>query len=229
MQKKQKNHKLFYLITAIFGFVGLGLELVVVGVETLIYGSVDFRTMDLNQVLIHWTITCALWVTAAYLIYRFSISRGFNPMEEKGTPNTKHMLLALLMLAFSIGVSYFSWDMSWKPMVEYLHKVEAYGDGGTIAFIMQYVYYIVESILILITVVYGQKFGEAVCTHKYTKMIPWGGIFCAFTWGFGHIFTKNVVVGMLSFVGAILFGVAYLAMKKNIRYAYPLITLMFML
>ena len=227
--KKVNNHKLFYLITAIFGFVGLGLELVVVGVETLIYGSVDFRTMDLNQVLIHWTVACILWLTSAYFIYRFSINRGFNPSDEKDTPAFKNILIGLLMLAFSIGVSYLSWDNSWKPLEEYIHKVENYGNGCTIAFIMQYVYYLVESVLILITVVYGQKFGETVCTHKYTKIIPWGGIFCAFTWGFGHIFTKNLMVGMLSFIGAILFGVAYLAMKKNIRYAYPLIALMFML
>ncbi|HBT96088.1 MAG TPA: hypothetical protein DEB24_08500 [Coriobacteriia bacterium] len=102
---------------------------------------------------------------------------------------------------------------------------ERFGQQGIIAFIAQYVYYTFEGGLFLAIIVFGQKFGELVFkNHK----IPWGGILCGLTWGLGHIFTQDMLTGITAVTSAVFFGLAYLLLKKNIRFAYPIITLIFM-
>lgn len=60
--------------------------------------------------------------------------------------------------------------------------------------------------------------------------IPWGGILVGSTWGLLHIVTKfQLYAGLLAFLEGLLLGVAYLASRKDLRIAYPLIFLMFVL
>jgi len=52
---------------------------------------------------------------------------------------------------------------------------------------------------------------------------------CGLTWGLGHIITQDLLTGIYSFFISILFGVVYLQMKKNVKYAYIIIAIIFML
>ena len=52
---------------------------------------------------------------------------------------------------------------------------------------------------------------------------------CGLTWGLVHILTKDLATGLGCLVMSILYGIVYLLLKKNIRYAYIIISLMFAL
>lgn len=52
---------------------------------------------------------------------------------------------------------------------------------------------------------------------------------CGLTWGLVHILTKGLATGLGCLVMSILYGIVYLLLKKNIRYAYIIISLMFTL
>ena len=52
---------------------------------------------------------------------------------------------------------------------------------------------------------------------------------CALTWGLIHILTKDLVTGLGCLVMSLLYGGVYLLLKKNIRYAYIIILLIFTL
>lgn len=57
-----------------------------------------------------------------------------------------------------------------------------------------------------------------------------GGILVAVTWGLSHMFTKGeLLTGILSSIDGLLYGILYIACKKNLLIAFPLIFLMFVL
>jgi len=57
--------------------------------------------------------------------------------------------------------------------------------------------------------------------------LPYGGLFLALTWGLIHILLQGFQTGIYAFAMAILYGVIYLVFKKNTRYAYILIAVIF--
>ncbi|WP_200789781.1 hypothetical protein [Clostridium fallax] len=94
-------------------------------------------------------------------------------------------------------------------------------------FIFQYIYYIFEAVLVLLIIVFGQKAGEMSFKNK---RLPWGGFLLGVTWGLIHLLTKgDLVIGLILCLASVLYGIAYLAVKKNIYIAYPIIFLMFVL
>ena len=44
-----------------------------------------------------------------------------------------------------------------------------------------------------------------------------------------HIVTQGLLVGIVGAIWGLLYGIMYLLLKKNVRHAYPMILLMFML
>jgi hypothetical protein len=104
-----------------------------------------------------------------------------------------------------------------KPVTEY---------NGLVKFIFQNIYYLFEAALIVLTIIFGQRFGELI-TKKGN--LPWGGLFLAMTWGLVHILLQDLNTGIYTFIMAILYGIVYVALNKNTKYSYILITFMFIL
>lgn len=225
-----REKKSLYFVMSILPIGCVLLEPLVLWAESLVYGSVNLREWSIPQILLHWTFTCLLWFTGAYLSYLFAKKNGFNLFNYKGKPTAKAWTVVLAILCFSAAVSYLAWGMRFKPTAEFNNILGAFSQSeAIIIFIGQYIYYIFESLLICVTVVFGHKFGEIKFAAKNTQNVPWGGIFCGLTWGLVHIFSQDLVAGILSFFVSILFGVVYMLLKKNIRYAFPIILLMFIL
>ena len=63
--------------------------------------------------------------------------------------------------------------------------------------ILQHLYYLFESVIILFLVVFGQQAGELLFPFRRTCSVLWGGIFCAMTWGMLHGLTKDVVTWLM--------------------------------
>lgn len=98
---------------------------------------------------------------------------------------------------------------------------------GWINFIFQYLYYIFETGLFVLIIVFAQEAGE-IWFKKST--IPWGGILVSLTSGLAHIFTKgDLSIGLFAFLGGLLYGSIYIISKKNLYIAFPFILLMFIL
>ena len=52
---------------------------------------------------------------------------------------------------------------------------------------------------------------------------------CGLTWGLVHILTKDLATGLGCLVMSLLYGEVYCLLKKNIRYAYIISSLIFTL
>lgn len=218
-----------YLDAALLSFMGFGLEILVIIIEAFFYGNANFREWSLFSTLIHWTITSLLWFVWTCFLYQSAKKKGFDLLEQKAKPSIKNIIIALGLLGICVLVSFIQWDFQFKVIAEWIGKWNTFSSGGAIAFLFQYIYYFAESFLILLTIAFGQKFGEAIYKGNNANLIPWGGFICGATWGLMHILTQDLQTGITLFILTNLYGIAYNLMKQNVRYAYFVIAMMFIL
>ena len=75
---------------------------------------------------------------------------------------------------------------------------------GTLLFIFQYIYYVFETLLFTLILVFAQLAFE---TWFKNRKIPYGGIVMGLTWGLAHIFTKgSLLIGLEGVAIGLLFG-----------------------
>lgn len=208
-----------YIILALLAFASLGLEvLLAFGIEPIIYGAPINEWTDLQNV-IHWVITCILWGTASWFITLYAKKKYNFDIFQKG--NKMAVWQWLLITVFVIGSlipSYFDWNGS--------KVIKEFYANGPVKFIFQYIYYIFETILVMLILVFGQNAFEK-WFHK--QNIPYGGIIVAITWGIGHFFTKDILTGIVTIISGLAFGSVYLLTNRDIRKTYPILWLMFVL
>lgn len=127
--------------------------------------------------------------------------------------------LVILCVAFVLTASYLDWGGS-----KVLAELES---NGALKFTFQYLYYLFETALFLLIIVYGQKAFEK-WIHR--ENIPYGGIVVALTWGMAHWLTKgSLSAGLFSAVSGFCFGVVYLLLNRNIKWTYVVLCIMFIL
>lgn len=218
--KKNTKHGFIFLLLALLAFAGLGLEMLTAFlIEPLIYGhSLDEFTTTQN--ITHWITICVVWGVSAFLLLFFAKKKmDFDIFISRDNIKILNWILCFAVLTISIIISIIDWN-GLKPVKEFIYN-------GWLKFIFQYIYYVFETVLVLLIVVFGQASGEKL--FKSNK-IPYGGILAGLTWGLVHMLTKgDIIVGLWSFALSILFGIVYLLAKKNVRIAFPFILLMFIL
>lgn len=166
------------------------------------------------------------WSVGIVFVRRFYKRQTDIQFTYNQNPNFYQMFLGLALLLVANVISYFSWG-GFKVLKELLYGIQNGGIGlGIVYFIVQYFYYFLETILIVMILSFAQ---EAGTIYWGKKNIPYGGIALAIVWGLIHIAFHGVVDGLTSTGCALLYGCAFLAMRKNIKYAFPLIFLMFIL
>jgi hypothetical protein len=222
----EKIHKFAFLGLAFLPFGVMACELVVLLVESLFYGTIDFWTLPFYAIIIHWTCTVVIWCSGLFVLNFFSKKVGYTIFENKNKPKLVNWITVGIIVVITAIGSYIVWNMRFKPFAEFQGFVNLYEDKAIAAYIFQYLYYIVESMLFLSIVVFAQEFGERAFGKK---IIPWGGIMCGLTWGLGHIITQELSTGIYSFFVSILYGVVYIQMRKNIKYSYIIMALMFII
>ncbi len=211
-----KSRGIIFLLLALLAFCGLGLELILaLFIEPLLFGKAlpDFTVFE-N--IAHWCLTCIVWAAVAFVLLRSSQKLGFDPLSQKEKISTGRWLAATL-LAVSVAVSVWDWNG--------IKIIKEFEYNGLLKFIFQYIYYIFEAVLVLLIIIFGQQAGELWFKNRH---VPWGGILAALTWGIVHSLTKgDLLIGLIACFGALLYGIAYLVVKRNVFIAYPLILLMF--
>lgn len=214
-----KINGLKFLLLALYAFTGLGIEaLYAFLLEPLIY-NVQMPDWTTAQDVIHWLITCATWGIIAYLLIRVAKKRyGFQVFERSSNVKAWQWAAVAVLVVLSLVESYLSWN-GFKVIKEFNYN-------GLVKFIFQYIYYIFETGLFILIIVFGQKAFEM---WFHTKRIPFGGILVALTWGLVHMITKDVLTGIISAAIGFVFGIVYLLLNRDIRKTYLIVLIMFIL
>lgn len=209
-----------YLSYALLAFGGLGLEALLAFVlEPALYGASMNEWTTLQNIL-HWIITCILWgmvsiwlIKAAKKNYQFDLFARQNPLQ------LWQWIVIAVFIILSLIISYYDWNGS--------KVIREFRANGWLKFIFQYIYYIFETALVTLILVFGQKAFDQWFTKKN---IPYGGILAGLTWGLAHIFTKgSLSTGLLCAFSGFAFGSVYLLTNRDIRKTFPIVFIMFVL
>lgn len=208
-----------YLWLGLYAFCGLGMEaLYAYLLEPILYGA-SMQEWSTAQIIMHWIVTCITWGVFAAVLIKKSGSKYNYPLIDKGQKmSLTRVVLCIMFIAAAFGIDYMSWD-GFKVYLEYINK-------GLLLFTFQYIYYAFETMLFLLIIVFGQKACE-VWFHR--ENFPYGGVICGLTWGLAHMFTKSVITGLLGVVLGVALGSVYLVVNRDIRKAYVVMLLMFVL
>lgn len=208
-----------YLVLALLAFAGIGLEIVLAfGIEPMLYGASIGEWTDLQNI-IHWVVTCILWGLVSWYLVHFAKKKYEFDIFQKGDKMAVwQWLLIALFVVGSLILSYFDWNGS-KVLKEFYAN-------GPLKFVFQYIYYIFETVLVTLILVFGQNAFEK---WFHRKNIPYGGIIVAITWGIGHFFTKDILTGIVTVISGLAFGSVYLLAGRDIRKTYPILWMMFVL
>lgn len=209
-----------YFSLALYAFGGLGLEaLYAYLIEPAIYGY-GLSDFTLMQSILHWTITCITWGIAAFFLIRYAKRElGFT----LNTPKQKTKVWQWLTCGFLILVM----TLINIADIGELKIYHEFKKMGPLAFAFQHIYYLVETILFTLIIVFGQIAMEK--WFKHTN-IPFGGILVGLTWGLAHWFTKgSLIIGLSGIVVGFLFGTAYLFLNRDLKKTYLVLALAFIL
>lgn len=210
--KRKTNSAIDYIGFALYAFGGLGIEILLMMIETNLYGQ-SSGTWSIMKHIIHWTITCLIWGTIGMILVKQL------PVISKNIIKKKNVTLAIIFIISSIIYTSLVWK-GFKPIIELSNL-------GVIKFLIQYIYYSFESLLMLLIVAHGQKAFESWFGN--IKIVPFGGIFLALTWGLIHIITQGTSTGIYAVIQSLLYGSVYMTLNKDYKISYVAIALMFML
>ncbi len=209
-----------YLCLALYAFAGLGMEVVLgLWLEPLLYGA-QMNEWTVAENILHWIMTCIVWGCVAYgLIVVAKKKYDFDIFAKAEKMKTWQWIATICCVIFALVTSYIDWN-GFKVVKEFYAN-------GWLKFIFQYIYYVFETALIVLIIVFAQK---AFDKWIKNRNIPYGGIIAGLTWGLAHIFTKaSISVGLLSMLGAFLYGAAYLLVNRDIKKTFILVFIMFVL
>lgn len=209
-----------YMELALLAFGGLGIEaLYAFMLEPFIYGS-DMNEWNTIQIIIHWCITCITWIlVAGYIIKKSAQKYSFFVFDKTGKISKYQWMMTVICVVWVLLFNWHNWG-GIKCILE-LKKL------GILKFIFQYIYYMVETAMFTLIIIFGQKACEVWFKNKN---IPYGSIAVAFTWGIAHWFTKDsLYVGITTALCGACFGVVYLLMNRNIKWTYIILCIMFCL
>lgn len=202
-----------FLWYSLYSFAGFGLEILLLMIE-----NIFVKEQTTFTACIHWTLTIILWETISFILYKNSKKKLKFDLINKDNVNKRKLLLAIILIIVYLISRYF--------VIDGIKPINEFKELGIIKFIFQYMYYFFETILIILTISFGQRFFEGISKNK---IIPYGGLVLAFTWGLMHILTQSMATGIFAFASAIIYGMVYLLLNKNTKYSYLSILFMFIL
>lgn len=217
MKSENLNGKSFCNL-ALYAFAGAGLEILLLIIEQMIY-SKNFSQWNSIQQCTHLFLTSVAWGTIIFSLFLISKNKyDFNISNLKEKPNIDNWKFVILISIISVAITTILWG-GVKPIKELQ-------SNGLIIWLFQNIYYCFESGIILLIIIFGQKYGEI--RFKQENMI-YGGIFLSLSWGLIHMLTQGFATGIFTLIMSIAYGLIYLLLNKNIKFTYLIITLIFIL
>ncbi|MDO4273231.1 MAG: hypothetical protein Q4D16_06155 [Eubacteriales bacterium] len=207
-----------YMCLALYAFAGLGIEVLLAFlIEPFVYGG-PMSEWSVLQNIVHWIITCILWGIVIFLLVKEAKRKyGFDIFAKTEKMKPLQWITAGVCVIFTLSMSYIDWG-GFKVVKEFNYN-------GVLKFIFQYIYYVFETGLFALIIIFGQKAFEKWFGNKN---FPYGGIVVALTWGAGHILTKgSLSAGLISALSGFIYGVTYLLVNRDIKKTYLLLFVMF--
>lgn len=138
-----------YLYLALYAFVGIGLERILVGVIEPIFG-ISIETYTTAQMIGHWILICVIWLLVGIFLIGLARKKyGFNLLEHYSQLKIWQYLGIIICLFVSVISHYLNWE-GFKPLLEFQNL-------GLLKFIFQYIYYFFETFLMSLIVIFWQK------------------------------------------------------------------------
>ena len=173
------------------------------------------------------SFTIFLWGTAiAFLLCILKSKTYLNLFSKAGGGLSQSNTVLCVVIVLCMTAVMWIINGSFKPLKE-LHWFLGFGNmAGWTGFVLQNTYYVLEMLLALMIVHYGQIAGELLTLKRN---IPWGSVLLSLAWGLPHIFTKNLSVGLFSLVFGLALGALYMLTGRNGRKALLYMSLAFIL
>lgn len=216
---KRQCTALNYTVLSLVCLFSLFVEFILLQCEQFIYAK-NYYKFTITESIVHWAIICFVWgMVGTFLLYLSARVYRLDIIKKKQCPTVLGWIIAIVCVAVSFALKFLVWG-EWKVLYD-IHN------SGWFQFIFQYIYYLFETLIVLLTIVFAQELGEKIFKPKF---IPWGGILLSVTWGISHILSQgDILIGFSYIVYSLLYGTAYIAVKKNIYISYAAVALMFLI
>ncbi len=221
LREKELEKNLNYIWYALYAFGALGLEFVLIGfLEPILFGGIGMPDYSSTQHVIHWLLTMFCWGSMAWVLVRSSQRKlGFSVFNNN-KPQWRETVIGITLMIPCIFINILDCGT--------LKSIAEFHSNGIVLFIFQYLYYLFEIFLVLLIVIFGQKFFD-IWFCKACKF-PWGGVVLGCTWGAVHILSKgSIATGMAVMVFSLLYGTIYISFNRNTKCAYMGLAIAFML
>lgn len=223
MVENSRASGLKFLVLGLLVFLTLGMDLFVVPIDKLIWGNqFDISTFFSSSwyvLITHWSIVIVLWIIGGVLIFKWLKKKEY--IEEVISTKWSKELVLFIIIAVVTGVLFnvvesFIFSEPFLPQFfrEYKSFSQMHGSMGALVWLFQNIYYLIESMLVVLLLALMQYAGEIWFKND---RIPYGGFGLLFTWGIGHIF--HGIPSALWICGFSLFF-GYLFIKAN-KYWWP--------
>ncbi|NLY89514.1 MAG: hypothetical protein GX085_07855 [Firmicutes bacterium] len=151
-QCKAKKGLAFFILS-LLAFAGMGSEILLAFfIEPLVYGKGlwDFST---REIISHWLVTCIIVLIIIFLLVMLAKKKlAFDIFSQRNAIGIKRWVLCLGLLVVSIVMSAILWNG--------LKVVKEFQNLGWLKFIFQYLYYLFETGLFVLIIIFAQQAGE---------------------------------------------------------------------
>ena len=173
--------------------------------------------------------TAAGWIFGAILLGRNAARVGvFSDRRKRINPLPSSVLgyvtvLGAVVLAVAVRTVAFG---EMKIVGEFTGLGDRAGSGAPLSALALVAYYVAETALIVLLLLFAQRAGETRFGHP---AIPWGGLVLALTWGVMHFFLQGPSAGLYAVFAAILYGVIIVYGPRSLLAVSAIVALAFVL
>lgn len=158
-----------------------------------------------------WLVhTIVVWCIVATLFYFFS--RDLLVLKRPSR-HTCIIFFICTFIALSLSMLVFT-EHRFVPkfITEYRFFAGKYGTGAFIIEVIEQIYYLLESLLVLFTAISSQNWGDTIL--KDAKL-PWASFGLVLIWGLIHIVTQGLSNGIIISIISFVLGILYLMFNRN--------------
>ncbi|MBR6402149.1 MAG: hypothetical protein IKS48_02040 [Eubacterium sp.] len=214
-----------YLWLSLLSFGAFMLEYFSIFVIEPMLLHVDIGNYTVDQRSVHCIIMAFVWTVFIAILLFFSRKHLHFPSRENKEENLSlgNWIITFICLIGCKILTFIDWHT--------LKVVGEIQDKNIYQFCAQYLYYVLEVMLVVLIIIYGQKAIENLL--KKESPIPYGGIILAVTWGAFHFVSRGVGLeiwnGISTMIFSVLSGVMYLRLNRRWLYSYLFIAVGYLL
>ena len=218
MAKRYQIKSSSFFMMGVICLIGFLTEYIILQLEQALYNK-HYYSFTITESNMHWIIVCVRWGLIGLMMFYVTVRMySFDLSKKRNAPKKRGIAACLLLAAASVFLKLYVYG-GWRIQLDII-------TSGWFQSIFQYVYYFFEIILATITIAILQEWCESFCKNKN---LPYGGIIFALTWGVSHIITQgNLLVGICYILLALMFGMAFLFMNKNLLYTLIAVAVIFL-